>query len=117
MAWATKASAVVARAVPLVEAVKKVVAWVAEQLRVEPPRNGDVGPRVGDTWVWKWGVVVEEVAQLVVGGWVALRWEGERLAWVATVVRVGLYPICRFRKTATKYVRKSGIKWLRCTAK
>jgi hypothetical protein len=32
-------------------------------------------------------------------------------------VRIGLYPICYCRKTATKYVSKSGRKWSSCTAK
>jgi hypothetical protein len=31
--------------------------------------------------------------------------------------RVGINPIFYFRKTATEYDRKSGVKWFSCTAK
>jgi hypothetical protein len=97
-ARAAKASAVAARAVPPAEAVKKAAARVTERLRVEPPRNGDAGPRAGDTRVRKRGAAAEEAAQLAAGRWVALCREGERLARVAAAVRVGLYPIVAFAK-------------------
>jgi hypothetical protein len=35
----------------------------------------------------------------------------------AAAVSLGLYPIVTLEKTATEYDRKTGIKWLSCTAK